>query len=505
MSHPPAHPAPGRPGALLAVLLTGQAMASMDGSIVTVALPAIQRDLGASAVALQLVVSSYLLALGVLIVTGARLGDLLGHRRAFLAGLAGFTCASLLCGLAPDAPLLVAARVAQATGAALMIPQVFSLIRLRRSGAALRRAVGLYSMVLALGVAAGQVAGGLVVGADLLGLSWRPVFLVNVPVGVVLLLAGARLLPRAERTAARLDLAGVALLTAAMTAVLVPLVLGPEHGWPLWTWLCLPAGGALFAAFAAAETRLAARGGLPLLDLGVLRLRGAGPGLLACVLVMGCYTAFLFALTLHLQEELGFGPLAAGLAFVPYACGFAALSLTWAHLPGRAQAALPVAGPLVFAAVAVALAIMTGLPGAGGLSGAGGVSHSAGSSALAGAWPAAVTGPLLFAAGAGHAAAYSPLIAQVSAVAGAARASAVSAINSTGPMLASVLAVAGLGGVYLSYGLAGTLALVAVFLVAGAVSAAVARRGLAPAGTSTAPSPGPTSSTGSGERRVRRP
>ncbi|WP_218671060.1 MFS transporter [Microbispora sp. GKU 823] len=120
-----------RPGTVLAVLLTGQTMASMDGSIVTVALPSIQHDLGGGGVVLQLVPSAYLLTLGLLNVTGARTGDLIGHRRAFLGGLAAFTLASLLCGLAPAAPVLVAARVAQAAAAALMVPQVFSLIQLR--------------------------------------------------------------------------------------------------------------------------------------------------------------------------------------------------------------------------------------------------------------------------------------------------------------------------------------------------------------------------------------
>ena len=440
-----------RTGALLAVLLTGQAMAAMDGSIVTVALPSIQRDLGAGDAALQLIVSGYLLTLGVLIVTGARLGDLLGHRRAFLTGLAGFTLASLLCGLAPAAPVLVVARVAQATAAALMMPQVFSLIQLRFTGSALRRAIGLYSMVLALGVALGQLLGGLVVGADLFGLSWRPAFLINVPVGAVLMVAGPVVLPRAPRMARRLDLVGVGLLSTAMTALVAPLIFGREYGWPLWTWLSLVTGVGLLAVFVRFERLIARRGGLPLLDLDVLRPRGVKPGLIACLLVMGCYTAFLFAFTLHLQEHLGYGPLGAGLAFVPYATGFAALSLTWARLPERNQAALPVAGPVVFAAVAL---IMAAVAGDG--------------------WASVPAAPLLFAAGAGHAAGYSPLIARLSATVGPGRASALSALNHTGPLLASVMAIAGLGGLYLAAGLSWTLAAVATLLLLGSAAAALA-------------------------------
>ncbi|MFC4591450.1 MFS transporter [Sphaerisporangium corydalis] len=441
-----------RPGTLLAVLLAGQTMASMDGSIVTVALPSIQRDLGADGAALQLVASAYLLTLGLLIVTGARLGDVLGYRRAFLAGLAGFTVASLLCGLAPSVPVLVAARVLQAGAAALMVPQVFSLIQLRFDGTARDRAIALYSMVLALGVALGQFVGGLVIGADLFGLTWRPAFLINVPAGVVLLVAGARALPAAAGVVRRLDLAGVGLLTTAMTALVTPLIFGREHGWRPWAWASLLAGAVLLVVFARVERRIAERGGHPLLDLDVLRPAGVRPALAACFVVMGCYAAFLFALTLHLQGHLGFGPFGAGLAFVPYAVGFAALSLTWTRLPGRVRAALPVVGPALFALAAVVVVAVSG-----------------------DGWRPEMTVPLLFVAGAGHAAGYGPLIAGVSSVLGPERASALSALNSTGPVLASVGAIAGLGGLYLAAGLAWTTAAIALLLVGGAACAATAR------------------------------
>ncbi|MEU8175078.1 MFS transporter [Microbispora hainanensis] len=441
-----------RPWVVLTVLLAGQMMASMDGSIVTVALPSIQHDLRAGDAVLQLVPSAYLLTLGVLNVTGARTGDLIGHRRAFLGGLAAFTLASLLCGLAPAAPVLVAARVAQAVAAALMVPQIFSLIQLRFDGSARKRAIGVYSMVLALGVALGQVIGGLVVGADLFGLTWRPIFLVNVPVGAVLMVVGLRALPESMPAARRLDLGGVALLTVAMSAVIVPLIFGRQYGWPEWAWASLLAGLVLLVVFVRFEGRVVRRGGLPLLDLGVLRPPGVGAALVTCVAVMGCYTAFLFVLTLHLQNELGFGPLAAGLAFVPYAIGFATLSLTWTRLPEGAQSVLPIAGPAVFAAGALTVAA---LPGDG--------------------WPPELMIPVLFLAGAGHAAGYSPLVTRVAAIVGPERASALSALNSTGPVLAGVSAVAGLGSLYLGAGLGFALVAVAALLTAGALSAAAAR------------------------------
>lgn len=406
----------------LAVLLTGQIMASIDASIVSVAAPTIRSGLQASDAEIQLVVSGYLLTTGVLFVTCARIGDVIGHRRAFLIGLGWFTAASLVCGLAVDPLMLVIARIAQAVGAALLMPQVFSLIHRQWTGDQRRRAIGLYSMVLALGVALGQVIGGLVVGTNLLGLSWRPVFLINVPIGVLVLFLGARRLPLSEvdvRT--RLDPVGVALLTVAMTAITLPLIFGAEHGWPPWMWITLTAGGLLVGLFVRHE----ARARHPVLDLAALRPREVRWGMVSCCLVMGCYTVFLLILTLHLQSQLGFSPLQAGFTFVPYAIGFGLLSLSWNSCPRRLQRVLPIVGPIGYAAGLLLVVFLWR-------------DH----------WSPLGATPLLFLAGAGHAASYSPLIAQITSRVGPHLASAVSALNSTGPVLAEVIAVAGLGTVY---------------------------------------------------------
>ncbi|MGW9194694.1 MFS transporter [Micromonospora chersina] len=452
-----------RTAALLTVLLTGQAMASMDTSVAAVAAPAIRADLAGPPAVQQLVLAGYTLTFAVLVVVGARLGARYGGPRVFLLGLAGFTLASLACGLAPGPVALVLARVAQGAAGALMVPQVLSLIQSAVPAAARARAIGAYSMVLALGVAAGQVLGGLLVTLDLGGLTWRLAFLVNVPVGVVLQIAGRRVLaglpadpPRREP----LDLPGAFLLAAAMLTVVLPLVLGGDLGWPGWVRAAVAAAGAVgLRLFLGYEARRARRHAAPLLDVAVLRHRGVPPGLLACCVVMGCYAGFLFVLTLRLQDGLGFTALAAGLAFLPYAAGFALCGLAVARLPERARAVLPVAGPPVLAAVVVALA---GLAAAD--------------------WPWPAGSALLVAGGAAHAAAFSPLVTRLTAVVPAGVGAALSAAVSTGTLLAAVLGVTLVGGLHLALDAAGrhgpALTLPPALLTAGLLLAgAIAARG----------------------------
>ncbi|GAA1958172.1 MFS transporter [Catenulispora subtropica] len=413
---------------LLAVLLAGQAMASMDTSIVTVAAPDIRSGLHASGGALQLIITGYVLAFAVTLVIGARLGDRYGHGVVFRRGLAAFMVTSAACGSVPSAGALAGFRVAQGVSAALVVPQVLSVIQLEFRGRALARAIGWYSMVLALGVAAGQVAGGLIVSADLFGTGWRPIFWVNIVIGAGVLAVSARVLPvHPGSRGGGLDPVGAVLLAGAMTAVVVPLAVGREHGWPAWTWCSLGIGAALLAGFASWERRVTAIGGTPLLHLRVLSRPAVRPGLVACWVVMGCYSAVGFTITLHLQSGLGFSPLRAGLTFLPYTFGFAAVGLTWSRMPAPARVALPVAGPVSFGCAFVALTALAHGP-----------------------WPTIAAPALLAVAGAGHAAGFSPLLSRITESAGPESASAVSALANTGSLLAGVLSIAGLGGVYLS-------------------------------------------------------
>ncbi|MGX9888953.1 MFS transporter [Streptomyces sp. NPDC002276] len=333
-----------RRGPLLWLLLAAQFMALLDVFIVNVAAPTIGTELHASGADLQLVIAGYTITYSVLLITGARLGDRLGHARVHLTGLAVFTAASLACGLAQGSTALIVFRLIQGSGSALMIPQVLSLIQRNFIGEARVRALGMYAAVIAVGAAAGQIVGGVLVSADLFGTGWRPVFLVNVPVGVVLLAVGRRVLPKDSRSqperARPLDLPGLVLLASAVSLLTVPLVLGQEEGWPLWSWLSLVAAAVLFASFCVYESRLARRGGAPLIAPRVLRRPGMGLAVFRIMAVMAVNGGFLFALTLHVQGGLGFSALRAGLTFAPTAVVFGVVGLTWRGWPAAWQRAL---------------------------------------------------------------------------------------------------------------------------------------------------------------------
>jgi EmrB/QacA subfamily drug resistance transporter len=338
-----------RPGGILAVLLLGQFMAILDVSIVNVAAPTLRVDLHASGAGLQLAIAGYTISYAVLLITGARLGDRIGHGRAFRAGLSLFTVASLLCGLAPNTGTLITFRFVQGVGAALMMPQVMSLIQRTFDGAARARALSLYSAVIACGAVVGQVLGGVIVSADLFGTGWRPVFLVNVPIGAALLVWARRNLPadRGERSRS-LDPGGVVTLSAAVLLFVLPLVLGHEEGWPAWCWIALAASALAFGAFVLVERGIAARGGSPLVSGRVLRAPGMLVGAASLFIALVNYGGYLFAFALHLQSGLGESAEHAGLAFAPAAIGFAITGLTWRRLPERVH------GPMIPIGLAVA-------------------------------------------------------------------------------------------------------------------------------------------------------
>jgi EmrB/QacA subfamily drug resistance transporter len=350
-----------RPGALLTILLVGQFMAILDVSVTNVAAPTIEHDLHASGGGLQMIIAGYTIAYAMLLITGARLGDRLGHRRLFLGGLALFTAASLACGLAGSTGTLIAFRLIQGAGAALMIPQVFSLIQRQFSGRERMRALSTYAAVIAAGSIVGQVVGGTLVSADLWGTGWRPVFLINVPIGVVLLIAGARTLPGDRGEPGRgNDLPGLVILSLAVLALVVPLVFGHEEHWPLWGWLSMIGSAVLAAAFVAVERRART----PLIPGRVVRSPGMLVAVVAILALMTSYGGFLFSVALHLQSGLGFSPQRAGLTFVPAALSFAFASLNWRRVPAAAHRRMIPAGTVVGALALglLALAVHGGNP-----------------------------------------------------------------------------------------------------------------------------------------------
>ncbi|HWM99527.1 MAG TPA: MFS transporter, partial [Streptosporangiaceae bacterium] len=333
---------------MLIVLLAGQFMALLDVTVVNVAMPTIGRSLHASGAELQLVVAGYTVSYAMMLITGARMGEEYGRRRMFLSGVLVFTVASLTCGIAPGIGILIAARFVQGAGAAAMMPQIMSVIQVRFSGAARARALSAYTAVLSSGFVAGQVIGGVLVTANLFGQSWRPVFLVNVPIGLAVLALVPLVMPADEPARGRrLDLAGLAIAVPAVFLVALPLMLGHQENWPSWVFACLGLGVALAAVFVMVERRIADRGGDPLLNLAVLRAPGLVPGLAAVAVLMITYGGFLFSFALHLQAGLGDSALRAGLTFAPCAVVFGLCGYFWRRLPSGLHHLLAPLGCLV--------------------------------------------------------------------------------------------------------------------------------------------------------------
>jgi MFS family permease len=267
----------------------------------------------------------------------------------FKAGVAGFTFASVLCAVAPNPTALIVARLLQGFGGAAMWPQVLSMIQVEFAPAERPRAFGIQGLVQGLAAVTAQIIGGGLIALDLLGLGWRWVFLVNVPVGALALLVANRVIPESRsETARRLDLVGVSLATLALSLVMIPAVEGRELGWPAWTFAAFAAAIPVAVAFIAAERRITARGGSPLVELRLFETRGFRIGLLSAA-VLYFVISFFFLLAIYMQEGLGLSALDSGLAFTPIAVAFVASSLTGPRLADGAREYLPQIGAMVAA------------------------------------------------------------------------------------------------------------------------------------------------------------
>jgi EmrB/QacA subfamily drug resistance transporter len=334
----------------LPVLMAGVYLIVLDFFIVNVAIPSIQRELHADASAIEWIVAGYGLTFAVFLITAGRLGDGFGRRRVFSIGVGLFVLASTICGLAADANMLGLARLAQGAGAALISSNVLSSIGVLYSGPARVRAITVYGLVLGAAATTGQLLGGALIESGALGLGWRSVFLINIPVGVAALALAPRLVPesRAPETP-RLDPVAVTLVTLGLVAVVLPLVEGRQLGWPTWTWISLACAPVILAGLAIYQRHLARRGGAPLLDPALFRIRSLRRGLTTQLIFWCGQASFFLVLALYLQDGRGLDPLESGLVFTILASAFVVTSLRAPSLTARYGRDLIAVGALTIA------------------------------------------------------------------------------------------------------------------------------------------------------------
>ena len=426
---PSAPPSRLREWAPLVVLMIGTFMIVLDFFIVNVALPSIQTGLHASATAIEWVVAGYGLTFAVFLIASGRIGDRVGRRRTFAWGLAAFVVSSALCGLAPNEGVLVGARFAQGVGGALMSPNILSMLGVVYPGERRVRAITAYGLVMGLAAASGQLIGGLLIAANIAGGGWRTIFLINVPIGLAALALTPRLLPesRAEK-AKRVDLLGMALVTGALVALVLPLVQGRNDGWPVWTWVSFGVSALLLATLAVTQRRLHARGGSPLLDPVLFKNRNLRSGLTTQLAFWCGQAAFFLVLALYLQQGRGLSPLKAGLVFSILAAAYLAVSMRAPSLTMRFGRDLVFVGALLIAAGDIALWLFVHHYGSGG--------------------PLGLLAPGLVLTGAGMGLAITPLTTTVLAHATPETAGSISGALSTMQQVGNALGVAITGAVF---------------------------------------------------------
>lgn len=316
----------------LVALLLAEAMNLLDSTVVQVAAPAIRADLGAADGQLQWLTAGYTLPFAVLLITCGRLGDIFGRRRVFVAGVVLFGVCSALCAIAPSMAVLLAARIGQGTAAALVVPQTFGLIRAMFTGAEVGRALGTIGPVMALSAVSGPVLGGVLTDANLLGLGWRPVFLINLPLTLAVLALTPLIREDRSPTAPRLDLTGTVLAAVAVGLLVYPLVEGNDAGWPGWTWACLLLGLTALAGFAVQQAR---RSRDPLVEPGLFRTPAFPASLLTAVLLFAVTTGLMFVLVLFFQLDRGITASGTALTLLPWPVGLALGSWAGGRLAAR--------------------------------------------------------------------------------------------------------------------------------------------------------------------------
>jgi EmrB/QacA subfamily drug resistance transporter len=307
---------------ILFVILAAECMDLLDATIVNVATPSIRADLHAGSAALQWIVGGYALAFSVGLVTGGRLGDIFGRRRLFLIGAAGFTAASMACGLASSPGMLIAFRLVQGAFGALMIPQGLGVIKEVFSTEELPKAFGIWGPVMGLAAVFGPIVGGALVSGDLFGTEWRSIFFVNLPLGLLGIFGAYRVMPESRSPRAlKVDFGGAALFTAAAVLLVFPLIQGRESGWPTWAFVSMAASAVALLLFGLYERRRSDRGGDPLVVPSVFSKPGYVSGTLIILVLFSGMAGVLLVPTLYFQIALHYSPIHSGLTMVPWAVG----------------------------------------------------------------------------------------------------------------------------------------------------------------------------------------
>jgi EmrB/QacA subfamily drug resistance transporter len=349
----------------LAVILVGPFLGVIDFFIANIGIPTIRTSLGASFSEIELVIAGYGLTYAVCLITGGRLGDIFGRKVTFILGMAGFTATSALCGLAPTAAWLIFWRLVQGSAAAVMFPQALSFIQVNFTGPSKRLAFSLYGAMIGFGSIVGQLLGGFLIQANLFDLGWRPIFLINLPIGIITI-ASASILLRESRakTAPKLDLGGVAILTIGLALFSYPFMEGQQRGWPLWAWASLFASFPVLWAFYLFERMQSEKNRSPLIEPRLFRDRGFVVGLIVTCIYFGGHSSMILVLSLYLQYSLGLNPMYAGFALVPFSFAFLLGSTVSGKINGYLGRGSLHLGVAILAVGIIALALEAGrVPG----------------------------------------------------------------------------------------------------------------------------------------------
>ena len=294
----------------------------LDSTIVNIAIPSIQTNLHASYTAIQWLIAGYLLSFATLLITGGRMGDVFGYKKLFLSGVGGFTVASLLSGLAWSPDILIGARVLQGAMAALMVPQVMSLMQVMYKKEERGSVMGLFGALGGLSATLGPIVGGLLIQANVAGLNWRPIFLINIPIGLFAFIAGSIVLPDGKSEhPLKLDVIGTFMVMIALLLLVFPLVEGRELGWPLWTYVSMLASIPAFYLFARYESHKFKLDGSPLIVPSLFKTSSFVRGLIINVVFESYFIGYFLIFTLMLQAGLGFSVIRAALTGIPFAVG----------------------------------------------------------------------------------------------------------------------------------------------------------------------------------------